>query len=83
MSSETFFVSGVRVELQQAMRYSLRKRKLRPRRTVSKSCELCTMPSCGMWGRVDLVRTDISEEFVASILRVEVIHEGGAALTVA
>jgi hypothetical protein len=36
-----------------------------------------------MWGRVDLVRTDISEEFVASILRVEVIHEGGAALTVA
>jgi hypothetical protein len=29
------------------------------------------MPSAGMWGRVDFVWTDVSEERIASIFRVE------------
>jgi hypothetical protein len=39
-----------------------------------KSAELtkfCSMPSSGMWRRVDLVWTDVSEERIASIFRVE------------
>jgi hypothetical protein len=33
------------------------------------------MPSPGMWCPVGLVRTDVSEESVASIIRVEKIRE--------
>jgi hypothetical protein len=33
----------------------------------------CRMPSSGMWSRVDLVKTDFSEECVSSIFRVEKI----------
>jgi hypothetical protein len=40
------------------------------------------MPSLGMWRRVDLVRTDVSEERVASIFRVEKITERGKGLDV-
>jgi hypothetical protein len=32
---------------------------------------LCRMPSSGMWRRVDIVRTDVSEERIASIFSVE------------
>jgi hypothetical protein len=31
----------------------------------------CRMPPCGMWRRVDLVWTDVSEERIVSIFRVE------------
>jgi hypothetical protein len=40
------------------------------------------MASSGMLRRVVLVRTDISEEHIASIIRVEVIGELGTTLTV-
>jgi hypothetical protein len=33
----------------------------------------------GIWCHVGLVRTDVSEERVASIFRVEIIHKEGAA----
>jgi hypothetical protein len=35
------------------------------------------IPSCGMWSRVDLIRTDVSEENIASIIRVQRINELG------
>jgi hypothetical protein len=35
------------------------------------------MPSSGMWRRVALVRTDRSEEHIASIIKVETISELG------
>jgi hypothetical protein len=40
------------------------------------------MPSSGMGRRVVLVRTDVSEERIASIIRVERISELGTALVV-
>jgi hypothetical protein len=40
------------------------------------------LPS-GMWRRVALVRTDISEERIASIIRVKKLSELGKTLTVA
>jgi hypothetical protein len=40
------------------------------------------MPSSGMWGRVGLVRTDVSEERVASILMVKKIRERRKVLAV-
>jgi hypothetical protein len=40
------------------------------------------MPSSGKWRRVDLVKTDISEERVVSIIRVEKISELGTTLAV-
>jgi hypothetical protein len=41
-----------------------------------------TMPSSGMWRRVRLVRTGVSEENVASIFSVERMTELGEALAV-
>jgi hypothetical protein len=40
------------------------------------------MPSSGMWLRAGFVRTEVSEECVASIFRVRVISELGRALGV-
>jgi hypothetical protein len=40
------------------------------------------MPSSGMWGRVGPVRTGVSEENVASIVKVERTNEVGTALAV-
>jgi hypothetical protein len=40
-------------------------------------------PSFGMWRRAGLVRTDISEERIASIFRLGRIRERGAALQLA
>jgi hypothetical protein len=41
------------------------------------------MPSSGTWHRVGLVRTDVSEESVAPIFRVEKIRKRRKALAVA
>jgi hypothetical protein len=40
------------------------------------------MSSSGMCGHVGLVRTDVSEERIVSIFRMERIHELGSALAV-
>jgi hypothetical protein len=40
------------------------------------------MPSSGMLRRAVLIRTDVSEEHVASIFRVEIIRELGTTLAV-
>jgi hypothetical protein len=40
------------------------------------------MPSFEMRHRVGLVRTDVSEEYVATIIRVEIIDELGTTLAV-
>jgi hypothetical protein len=39
-----------------------------------------TMSTYGMWRRVVLVRTDVSEEHIASIFRVKIISEVGTTL---
>jgi hypothetical protein len=39
------------------------------------------MPSCGMFGRLDLVRTDVSEKHIASVIRVTRIIALGATET--
>jgi hypothetical protein len=39
------------------------------------------MPSSGVWHRVALVRTDVSEERIASIMRVTRISQPASALT--
>jgi hypothetical protein len=41
---------------------------------VSEQLTKWRMPSSGMWRRVDLVKTDVSKERVASIFRVKKIH---------
>jgi hypothetical protein len=41
------------------------------------------MSSSGMWRRVALVRTDVLEESIGSIIKVERIREQGTALAVA
>jgi hypothetical protein len=38
------------------------------------------MPACGMWRRLDLVRTDVSEERIEFIIRVKKIRELGTTL---
>jgi hypothetical protein len=38
------------------------------------------MPSSGMWRRVSLVRSDVWEEPVATIFRVEIMHDLGTAI---
>jgi hypothetical protein len=40
------------------------------------------MPSSGTWCRVGLVRTDVSEERITSIVRIEKIRERRKALAV-
>jgi hypothetical protein len=40
------------------------------------------MPSSGVWRRVDLIRSGVSEEHIASILIVELTRELGTLLTV-
>jgi hypothetical protein len=42
---------------------------------------LLRIPSCEMWPHVGLVRTNVLEEHVASILRVERIRELGTVVT--
>jgi hypothetical protein len=42
---------------------------------------LWRMPSCGMWRLVALVRTDLSEESIASIIRLKRIGELGTLVT--
>jgi hypothetical protein len=40
------------------------------------------MPSCGMWLRMCVVRTDVSKELIASVFRLEIIRELGTTLKV-
>jgi hypothetical protein len=43
--------------------------------TLYNKITILRMPSSGLWRRVGIVRTDVSEESVASMFRVEIICE--------
>jgi hypothetical protein len=51
-------------------------------RTEAESKILWRMPSPGIWRRVVLIRTDVSEELIASMIRVEIVSELGTTLAV-
>jgi hypothetical protein len=50
---------------------------MRQRYNVPLSVELLGMSSSGKWRHVGLVRTDVSEERIASIFRIKIIGELG------
>jgi hypothetical protein len=66
----------------------LQSRHIRPEENATekdlRKCLLgCRMSSSGVWYRVGLIMTDVSEEFVASVLMVKRIKELGSALATA